>query len=270
MAFGFSRVTMLSKLPTALRALVFLLPVACSEKQSGGSGNAPNGGAAGASGDDRLFVPEDLPHAELNGEGGLTLIALTLIDGETGPELYAAVRNDGTTPACEAGLLTDFYDKSDALVVSTSGVLSSGRLYQFDDGSGVVISCVPPGDIAMTASTELPDTVVIDDLGRLQYTLPAFVVDGIVPIEGLGVTGVETVVRGTASAYTGTLTNGLDVTVQEPKVTIFPVNRVGRPLGAATSGGTADVPAGGTWAFETSTVAELGTSYAAFARATIP
>jgi hypothetical protein len=263
-----------SKLSVALRAIVFLLPLACSESSgadtTGGGGNAPSGGAAGSSGDDRLFVPEDLPHAELNGEGGLTLIALSLIDGDTGPELFATIRNDGTTPSCEAGLLMDFYDKSDLLVGSTSGVLESGKLYQFTDGSGVVISCVPPGEVAMTAATDLPGTVVIDELGRLQYTFPAFTVDGIAPIAGLAVSGIQTVARGAESAYTGTLTNGLDVAVQEPKVTVFPVNRVGRPLGAATSSGTADVSPGGTWAFETSTVADLGTSYVAFPRASIP
>jgi len=251
-----------SKLSVALRAIVFLLPLACSESSgadtTGGGGNAPSGGAAGSSGDDRLFVPEDLPHAELNGEGGLTLIALSLIDGDTGPELFATIRNDGTTPSCEAGLLMDFYDKSDLLVGSTSGVLESGKLYQFTDGSGVVISCVPPGEVAMT------------ELGRLQYTFPAFTVDGIAPIAGLAVSGIQTVARGAESAYTGTLTNGLDVAVQEPKVTVFPVNRVERPLGAATSSGAADVSPGGTWAFETSTVADLGTSYVAFPRASIP
>ncbi|HEX6271646.1 MAG TPA: hypothetical protein VFZ53_01335, partial [Polyangiaceae bacterium] len=121
-----------------VRAVVFVLPLACSEngagdpaagggKAGGGSGGGASGmgtggssgsgagaaglggqaaggsagsaGAAGQTGDGRSFVPDDLPNTEVNGEGGLTLTAFTLVAGATGPEFYAAVRNDGETPA---------------------------------------------------------------------------------------------------------------------------------------------------------------------------
>jgi hypothetical protein len=60
------------------------------------------------------------------------------------------------------------------------------------------------------------------------------------------------------TAYTGTLVNGLDVAVSNPSVTVFPVNRVGRPLGVAIGSGTVEVPPGGSWAFDTNTVSAFG------------
>ena len=75
----------------------------------------------------------------------------------------------------------------------------------------------------------------------MTHTFPTFgAFDGIVPLVGLTVTQVETVPKASGSAYKGTLTNGLDVTASAPTVAIFPLNRVGRPLGMATSGTTSD------------------------------
>jgi hypothetical protein len=147
--------------------------------------------------------------------------------------------------------------------------LESGRLYRIDDGSGVIIRCVAPGQVAMTASTNLPDDIVIDELGSLRHSFPAFTV-AVVPIDALSVSEVETVSRGAESAYTGTLTNGLDVAVSAAKVTIFPMNRVGRPLCVAASSATTDLPPGGSWTFETTTVTDLGVDYVAYPAASIP
>ena len=69
--------------------------------------------------------------------------------------------------------------------------------------------------------------------------------------------------------YTGKVTNGLDVAVSAPAVAIFPVNRVGRPLGQATSSAIVDIPPGGSWAFETSAVDDLGVDYLAYPTAAI-
>ena len=108
-----------------------------------------------------------MPHSELSGEGsGLTLIALTLIEGANGAELYAAVRNDDPTPACSAGMMTNFIDKNDVVVTTTGANLESGKYFRINDGSGVILPCVAPGQIAMTALTELPESVVIAELGR--------------------------------------------------------------------------------------------------------
>ncbi|HEX6273280.1 MAG TPA: FxLYD domain-containing protein, partial [Polyangiaceae bacterium] len=216
----------------------------------------------------RSFVPDDLPNTEVNGEGGLTLTAFTLVAGATGPEFYAAVRNDGETPACEAGMRIDFFDEAGGLVTTAASALLSGRLYRIDDGSGTVITCVPPGEVAMTASTDLPESMVIDELGRLEHQFPAFQLD-VVPIEGLTVSDVQPHTATGGTAFTGTVTNGLDVAASNPKVSVFPLNRVGRPLGVATSSAVLDVAPAGTWPFETTTVGEPGVDAAAYPTASI-
>ncbi len=246
---------MLPMLPTLpmLAVVALVLPLACS------------GGMAGTPGDDRLFVPEDLPNTPRAGEVGVTLklVASTLVQGPTGAELYAAVRNDGNAPSCEAGMMTDFIDKAGQTVVSVGTALYSKQLYRLD--ATTIISCIDPGQIAMSAAPSLPAEVSIGELGSMTHTFPTFGgFDGLVPVAGFTVSQVATVARGTGSAYTGTLSNGFDTPVSAPTVTIFPVNRVGRPLGVAMASSTTDIPPGGSWSFETSPVDDLGAEYVAY------
>jgi hypothetical protein len=194
------------------------------------------------------------------------LVAFTLTQARRGPELYAAVRNDGDTPACEAGMVTDFFDQSGEHVTSAGSKLLGGRLYRLPDGT--IIVCIAPGQTAMTAATTLPATVVIDELGALTHLIPSFMVADIVPIAGLTLRDVRAVGRD-ATAYSGTLDNGLDQTVSAALVSVFPVNRVGRPLGVTTSGASDDIAAGASWAFETGSVDDPGVGYAAFPTATL-
>jgi hypothetical protein len=225
---------------------------------------------AGAPGDDRLFVPEDLPNTPRAGEVGVTLklVASTLVQGPTAAALYAAVRNDGNAPSCEAGMMTDFIDKAGQTVVSVGTALYSKQLYRLD--ATTVISCIDPGQIAMAAATNLPAEIVIGELGSLTHTFPTFGgFDALVPVAGFTVSQVATIAKGDGSAYTGTLSNGFDTTVSAPTVTIFPVNRVGRPLGAATASSTIDIPPGGSWSFETSAVSDLGVDYVAYPSASL-
>ena len=238
---------------SSLCVVALLLPAACS-------GDGP-------AGDDRLFVPEDLPNTPRDGEVGVTLklVASTLVQGRAGPELYAAVRNDGDTPTCNAGIMIDFIDEAGQIVTTAGGPLQSNQLYRLDPD--VILNCIDPGQIAMAASN-IPSEVVIGELGSLRHSFPTFGgFDGIVPTAGYGVSQVETVASGAGGTYKGTFTNGMDFAVTGPSVTIFPVNRVGRPLSVATSSATVDIPPGGTWSFETTTVNDLGADYAAYATA---
>ena len=241
------------------------------EAGAGSSGSETgSGGMGGDRGEGLRFVPEGLSNTEMDEEGaGLTLVAFTLVQGATGPELYAAVRNDGETPSCDAGVMFYFIDKADQLVTTWGGSLLSDRLYRVNDGSGAIIPCIAPGEIAMTGSTDLPDELVIEELGYLTHRFPAFAVD-IVPLDAIAVSDVQTVGRAAGSAYTGTLENRLDVAVSDAKVTVFPVNRVGRPLDMATSSAAADIPPGGTWTFETTTVDDLGVDYVVVPTVSIP
>jgi hypothetical protein len=272
-------------------AVALALPFACSagtgDQATSGSGGASgrggssSGGSSGGTGgvggmpvtpgDDRLFVPEGLPNTSADGDekGRLMLVAFTLVPGPTGLELYAAVKNDGQVPSCNAGMMIQFYDKGGQHLpeYDLGTGLQSQELYRLD--ANTVLGCIDPGQIAMT-SAKLPAALGLDNLGSLTHTFPTFIVDGIVHIGGFTVTGVKAVPKDAGGAYTGQLTNGLDVTVSAPSVSIFPVNRVGRPLGVATSVGTADVPPGGSWTFQTDTVNDLGAGFAAYPGASIP
>jgi hypothetical protein len=237
-----------------------------ADSNAGSSGAAESaGGMAGAVGDDLTSVPEGLSNTLLVGEvvGGLTLIAFTLIQGAAGAELCTAVRNDGQTASCEAGITTYFLDKSGQVVTTVGSVFETGRFYR--DSGGAIIRCIDPGQIAMAASTNLPAEIVIGELGSLQHAFPAFAVDDIVPLDALTVSNVQVVNTVAGSAYSGMLNSELGTAASDPSVTIFPLNRVGRPLGMVTASTTNPLPAGGSWLFQTDIVQNVGVDFAAYA-----
>jgi hypothetical protein len=213
-------------------------------------------------------VPEGLANTNLSGSDvGMVLIALTLVNRAAGPELYAAMRNDDVVPVCNAGLVTYFLDKTGYVFATDGEGLEGGALYRLP--SGPIVTCIEPGEVAMAASPDLLDTIVIDQIGSLQHQFQYFILDGIVPIGRLTVSDVKVVTTASGSAFTGTMTNGLDSTVSSPTVSVFPLNAVGRPLGVATASATVSIPAGGTWTFETSAVTDPGVATAASARASM-
>lgn len=218
-------------------------------------------------GDARAFVPESLSNTPLTGQvaDGLTLIAFTLEQGAIRLSLYASIRNDRTTPACEAGMTTYFIDKAGQVVTTATSVLESAHFYRLD--TGVVIRCLAPGEIAMTGLAELPPEIVLEELGSLQHAFPAFTVDNIVAVDALAVSDVALVTTGVGTLYAGTLRNELEVSVSSPRVTVFPVNRVGRPLTMATASAS-NLPASSAWSFETDNVNTSGVGFAAYPTAT--
>jgi hypothetical protein len=229
-----------------------LLPLACS------------GGVSSVDGDDALIVPEGLGVTALaGGNGVLELIALTLRKGPGNTELYAALRNGGTIPACSAAFSFELFDKTERSVAAGIGGLLTQHFYRLRDGSDTIAACVGPGDVSMVAVTDLPSDLVIEELGSIVYRCPYFALD-VAPIEGLRIGKVERVSADASTAYTGTLVNGLDVTLRNPSVTIFPVNRGGRPLGVASSSGSIAIPPGGSWTFETDSVALPGMDCVAY------
>jgi hypothetical protein len=121
----------------------------------------------------------------------------------------------------------------------------------------------------MTGETALPDTIALDQLGSLQHLFPSFNV-GVTAVGELTVTGIEAVASGQGTAYTGTVVNGLGSTLSGPSVAIFPVNRIGRPLGMATASTTDDLPPGATWTFQTDAVDDPGVDQVAYATGSIP
>lgn len=236
---------------------------------SAGAMGAVGGAAAGQSGDDLLFVPEDLPVTNLSGEGkAVNVIAFTLFAGPQGPELYAALRNDGEITACTGSVSFELFDKAEQSVGSWVGGLYGDQLFRRSDGSGGLVACLEPGGVAMAGLTDLPESLAIDELGAAVYQLTYFDRDilpfELVVVDSLTVTGIQTVSTDSGNAFLGTFENGLDVPVTDATVTIFPLNRVGRPLGMAVSNSTADVPPGGSWPFETTVVENPGVDYVAY------
>lgn len=239
-----------------------LLPLACSTgTQEDDAGSGEMGGDAG---DDALIVPEGLSVTALaGGNGVLDVIALTLRKGLSSIELYAALRNDGDIPACHAAVSVELFDEAEqSLAAGIAGLLTQ-HFYRLTDGSGTIAACVGPGDVTMAAVTDLPSEIGIEDVGYVVYRCPYFALD-VVPIDGLTISQVKSVTVSAGTAYTGTLVNGLDVAVSNPSVTVFPVNRVGRPLGMATGSGTVEIPPGGSWAFATNTVGAPGVDHVAY------
>jgi len=242
---------------TVAMGAALLLSLGCSE----------GGDRGGTPGDDQPFVPAGLPNTTTEPAGGwLTMVAFTLVQEATAPALYVAVRNDSETPACNVGMLTDFFDKDGYPVTSVGVPVWSESYYRL--GPDTIFNCIDPGQIGMAAARTLPADLVIADLGYLTHSFPGFIVQDIVPIEGPAVSGVKAKTTAAGTLYTGRFSNGFDVAVTAPSVAVFPVNRVGRPLGVASSTGATDVPAGSSSMFETSVVADPGVAYQAYAAAT--
>jgi hypothetical protein len=215
-------------------------------------------------GDGTLIVPEDLAVTALEGGNGvLELSALTLRAGPGGAELYAAVKNTGNLHACSAALSLELFDAGGRSLAAGIGGLLTRRFYRLTDGSGAIAACVGPGDVSMAAVTDWPSDLVVEDVASIVYRCPYFALD-VEPIDGLSIEQVKSAVSDAGTVYSGKLVNGLDVSVRNPSVTIFPVNRAGRPLGAAIGSGTLEVPPGGSWMFEIEHADAVGVDYVAY------
>jgi hypothetical protein len=220
---------------------------------------------------DAAFVPLGIAVMPLaGGNGVLDVVALTLQKGPMGIELYAALRNDDATQlACAPGLSVQLYDKSGQPIGTWIGGIDTFRFYDYDQGdASTLASCVGPGDLVMAWLTGLPADLDVDDVGTIVYQCSYWALEG-PPVSGLSVSGLTTVDLDSGTAFTGTLVNGFDAAVVGPSVDVFAVNAAGRPLGMATTAADAgDIPAGGSWMFQTSAVDVPVVGYVAYPTAT--
>ena len=245
------------------------LDTAAAASDGGGRGGGDRMVSDGGVAEDALLVPEGLIVTVLpGGNGVLTLFALTLRKGASGTGLYAALRNDdANTRACDPSLSVELYDKDRQPMGTWIGALNTKDYYQVVE-AGTVASCVGPGGVTMAALTDLPSDLVIDNVGYVVYRCSYFALD-VVPIDGLSIRGVVRLADPDGTAFIGTLVNRFDAAVSSPAVAVFPVNPVGRPLGVARSSGTAEIPTGGTWDFQTSAVDVPATEFVAYATAAV-
>jgi hypothetical protein len=231
--------------------------------------DASTGGVDGAlasdGADHAVIVPEDLAVMALpGGNGVLEVTALTLREGPDGAELYAALRNVGDVPACSAALSVELFDAAEQSLAAGIGGLLTQRFYRLTDGSGSIAACVGPGDVTLAAIDDLPADVGVDDVRYVIYRCPYFALD-VVPIDGIVLDDVTALATDAGTAYTGTLSNGLDVAIEDPSVAVFPINGVGRPLGRATASAALALAPGDRWDFETDAVDVGGADQLAFA-----
>ena len=220
-------------------------------------------------GDGSLVVPEGITITALDGGTGvLELFAMTLVQTTVGVEAYAAVRNVGTTYACSAALSIELFDTAELSLGAGIGSLLTETFHRLTDGSGSITACVEPGDVAMAVVRDFAGSVALGSVAVAVYRTPYFELP-VEPIDGLAVSGLESVSLDGGTGYTGTVANSFDVAVTNPSVTVFPVNGVGRPLGAALASGTLEIPVGGSWTFTTNAVDDAGVSEVAFPTATL-
>jgi hypothetical protein len=214
--------------------------------------------------DDALIAPAGLDvTARAGGCGVLSMVALTLRRETDNGELYAALKNDGARPACSPSFTVELWDRADQPLATGLGGVLVKRFYRLTDGSDTVAGCVGPGDIAMVAITDLPAELELENVGRVVYGCNFWMLE-VSPIDGIRISDVKVVARGSGASYMGALVNGMDVALSRPSVAVFPVNRVGRPLGVAFGTGAVDVPPGGSWQFETNPISEPGVDALAY------
>jgi hypothetical protein len=239
-----------------LSALALLVLGACS--------HAGNLGRSADAGDDVRIVPDDLTVMALpGGNGVLDLVALTLRKGPDHAELFAALKNEGDVPACDAALSVELFDEAQQSVAAGISALFTRHFYRLRDGSRTIAACAAPGDVTMAALTDLPVDIAMDDVRYVVYRCPYFALD-VDPIAGLSIGPTRSVAMDAGTGYAGTLVNELDVKVSNPSVTVFPLDGVGRPLGVATASDKNVMLPGGEWAFETNPVESPATDYAAY------
>ncbi len=241
---------------TRFRVLAVLLAVSLAACEAAGSDGA-------------RILPEELTvRALAGGNGVLEVIALTLRKGSSNVEVYAALKNVGDVPACDAAFSIELFGQNEQSVAAGIGGLLVSHFYRLKDDAEKLVRCVGPGDVAMVAVTELPPELQIESVGFIVYRCPYFALD-VVPIDGLTIRDVKTVTSSAGTVYTGTLFNGFDRTVRNPAVTVFPVNRVSRPLGVATRDSAVELAPGETWKFETDAVDDPGASWVAYPAAAL-
>jgi hypothetical protein len=236
---------------------------------AGGGGVAGNGEGGDGVETDADVAPETLdvvPHAAACGI--LKLSALTLRPGANGLEMYVALKNEGNEWACGPAFSVNVYDSSDQHLGAAVGGLLVRGFYRLKDDPETTAACAGPGDVVMGAVTDFPPELALEDVSRVEYWCSMWRFE-VVPAGDLPITDLEPVTRDGKTAYTGALTNGLELPLKIPGVTVFPLNAEGRPLGMAIGSGTQEIAPGASWQFETEAVTDGGVDAAAYPTPTL-
>jgi hypothetical protein len=217
--------------------------------------------------EDALFIPRGIPNEESSGaDYGLTLSASTLVREPSGLRFYAAVRNVGGDPVCRATMLVNFYDSSDQQIAVASADLLTSHLYHSADDT-LIIACVAPGELAV-AALDVNYDIRVEDIARMEHLFPAFGFE-VVPYPPFTVEDVQFAAHGERGTYSGTFRNGLEATVEQPRVTIVQLTAVGRPTHVASRTEDVQIAPGGEWPFDVE-VPGPSADFVTFAMANVP
>jgi hypothetical protein len=226
-----------------------------------------SGGAAGAV--SQLVEPEGLQLHRLPGGGDtVNLVAFTLVAGANGVEVYGKVEKAGEDSGCDPNITVEFFNEADQALGSWLGALYVSRLFQRADRPSTIIACLEPGQSGMFGSTDVPPSIVFDEVAYAVYRFSYFARDilpfELLEIEGLTVAQVQASAVAGGNVFTGTVDNGFDWVLTNPGLTIFPTTLDGRPVGIATDTGPTELAPGERWNFETTSVSDAGDDYAAY------
>lgn len=233
-----------------------------------GSSSASGASNAGGTGDAALIVPETMEVSANPGNNSIFgVVALTLRQTADGPQLYAAVKNQGDAAGCNVAFSVTLYDKDEQTVGAGISGLMVRHFYQRTDaaGSASLVGCVSAGEVTMVAITRL-DTgdTPIESVRKVVYSSQYWSLENLVAIDGVTLEDVQAVTNANGVAYAGALVNHLDQPLSNPTVAVYPLNTVGRPLGVAYGAATLDVAPGANWNFETNTVSDAGVDFDAY------
>jgi hypothetical protein len=224
---------------------------------------------AGMGPDMRRFVPDvPLSYVGTIVDPGVEIVGFTLHEHPSYPgqfEFLAAVRNvSADLRLCAADLETMFRDGGGARLGRGFGLIES-PLHRGSSGAGGLINCISPGQTGMQAVLVDLGSRTIDDVTSITWTIGALNVFDAVPSADLTVTDVMAIAAPGGRVFTGRLENRGRRTVTGPRVTLFGLNVVGRPLFASSDIESIDVAPAGSWGFETGpSFDEAYDSHAAF------
>jgi hypothetical protein len=143
-------------------------------------------------------------------------------------------------------------------------------LHRTESGTGDFVNCIGPDQVGITGDVALSSALDIAEVASLEFALEGLLMDDAVPAADIAVSGLTVTERFGSNAFSGTLHNDSSETVEDPRVTVFSLNDVGRPLGSGMAIELISMSPGGTWAFETTTVDDVGTDWVAFPQVDLP
>jgi hypothetical protein len=208
------------------------------------------------------FEPGELSVTALRGETeGFVIVASTLRRTADGLDFYALLENRANA-ACDVNLQVEFFDANDQSLASAVGAVQGGHLYLSDDGSQLILNCISEGEQAVAAVTEIPDDVSFDAIKNAVYRLAQWdkgtLPFGVVPIKPFSFDAVEAFDNAEGTFLRGSLRNELDVSIGDPKLSLFFFDAAGRPLTVLTSSSSLQLEPGESWVFETDVVDDAG------------